>query len=79
LPSAATELADNLNSKSLEFMPTLWLQQLHQAALQSSPSQVMKLLEDIPPAHEQVRERLVGFVENYQFAQIVELTLPPNS
>lgn len=78
LASAATEFPEYLSSKSLEFMPTLWLQQIHQAALQSSPSQVMKLLEDIPPSHEQVRERLVGFVQNSQFAQIVELTLSPN-
>lgn len=63
-----------LTPADLTVMPAEWVAQLHQAALGCSDRQVLELVAQIPEAHSSLAHRLAELVDNFCFAEIVELT-----
>lgn len=63
-----------LTPADLAVMPAEWVSQLHQAALGCSDRQVLELVAQIPEAHSSLAHRLAELVDNFCFAEIVELT-----
>ncbi|HEY9643088.1 MAG TPA: PAS domain S-box protein [Coleofasciculaceae cyanobacterium] len=57
----------------LATMPSLWLEQLHQAATRVNAKQVLDLVEQIPPAHAALADALSQLVNEFCFEEILEL------
>ncbi|NJR66821.1 MAG: PAS domain S-box protein [Leptolyngbyaceae cyanobacterium CRU_2_3] len=63
-------------SQLLCAMPSVWIEQLHQAATRVNAKQVLDLVEQIPPAQAALADILSQLVNVVCFEEIVELTEP---
>lgn len=57
----------------LRVMPPHWIEQLEQAATALKKKQVFKLIEQIPPGHDPLKQALAEMADSYQYDAIVEL------
>ncbi len=71
LPPPAEEFV--LTKEALQVMPPQWIQQLEQAATALKKKQVFKLIEQIPPQHDRLKQALAEMADTYQYDAIVEL------
>lgn len=55
-------------------MPAPWIVALHQAAVKGFDRQILQLLQEIPPSHDQVAMLLKGWADNFRFDRIIRLT-----
>jgi len=65
-----------LTRNDFAVMPTAWLSQCHQAAIQANERQLLQLIGDIPPAHARLAQTLTDLIHNFQFEPIIDLTQP---
>lgn len=63
-----------MDNTTLQFMPSTWIQQVHQAAIRGSDEELLKLLEQIPENHTAIAQILRTWVLDYQFDQLLTLT-----
>ena len=62
-----------LEPNSLQIMPSEWLTQLEQAALESDEELIIKLLQQIPEEHILLIQALQSKVDDFDFDDIVNL------
>ncbi|MBD1912842.1 response regulator [Leptolyngbya sp. FACHB-16] len=65
-----------LSSASLQVMPSSWIDQLHQAAMQLDDKQIFSLIAMIPPEHAAMASALMDLVNRVRFDTIVNLSQP---
>ncbi|HEY9618847.1 MAG TPA: ATP-binding protein [Crinalium sp.] len=65
-----------LSSASLQVMPSSWVAQLHQAAMQLDDKQILSLVATIPPEHAALASALTDLVNRVRFDTIVNLSQP---
>ncbi|MDX2240259.1 MAG: PAS domain S-box protein [Leptolyngbyaceae cyanobacterium bins.302] len=70
-----TEQEGDLES-ALSLMPTPWIQQLHQAAIEGFDDQIFQLIQQIPETSAALAGVLTQWTSNFQFERITQLTLP---
>lgn len=71
--SNITEESLNLTDL-LAAMPRTWLLKLHEAALEVDVELVSQILEEVPQSHALVGQMFRGWVSNFQFDKILDLT-----
>ncbi|NER83175.1 MAG: histidine kinase, partial [Leptolyngbya sp. SIO1D8] len=75
--SAATVvLSPEAIAEALTTLPSDWLYELQQAALQLNGRRVIGLLEAIPPTQKDLAKHLMDLAESYRYLTIVELVKP---
>ncbi|HEY9658272.1 MAG TPA: ATP-binding protein [Allocoleopsis sp.] len=65
-----------LSPASLQVMPSSWIAQLHQAAMQLDDKQIFSLIAAIPPEHAAIANALTDLVHRVRFDTIVNLSQP---
>ncbi|WP_088889123.1 hybrid sensor histidine kinase/response regulator [Leptolyngbya ohadii] len=65
-----------LSPASLQVMPSSWVAQLHQAAMQLDDKQIFSLIAAIPPEHAALANALTELVSRVRFDTIVNLSQP---
>lgn len=60
-------------SRSLDFMPAQWRDQLYQAAIRCRDEQVIELLEQIPASQSVLSHELYTYAQKFQFEMILQL------
>ena len=65
-----------LSPASLQVMPSSWIAQLHQAAMQLDDKQIFSLIAVIPPEHAAIASALTDLVNRVRFDTIVNLSQP---
>ncbi|MBM0745591.1 hypothetical protein JOY44_29670 (plasmid) [Phormidium sp. CLA17] len=65
-----------LSPASLHVMPSSWIAQLHQSAMQLDDKQVFSLIAAIPPEHAAIAIALTDLVNRVRFDKIVNLSQP---
>ncbi|HEY9697619.1 MAG TPA: ATP-binding protein [Trichocoleus sp.] len=65
-----------LSPVSLQVMPSSWIAQLHQAAMQLDDKQIFSLIAVIPPEHAAIAIALTDLVNRVRFDTIVNLSQP---
>lgn len=71
--SPANAPAFQLNSTSLEAMPTEWLHRFKQAAAELNETELEELIQQIPTQHNYLVQPLTNLVSNFQFEKILEM------
>jgi AAA-like domain/His Kinase A (phospho-acceptor) domain len=61
---------------ALTQMPPEWISQLHQAALRTDESQILKLIEQVPDNRRAVAIALTEWIKNFRCDKILDLTQP---
>ena len=62
-----------LTSEDLKVMPTKWIAQLHQAAIQLNSKQIIQLIEQIPPEQTLFAKALTDLVNNFRCDVIMDI------
>ncbi|MBN3960914.1 PAS domain S-box protein [Nostoc sp. NMS8] len=84
----AEENSENLTNNNLEniqfsivhlrsaitLMPTQWVTELNQAAIEVDAERIFQLIEQIPQAHSVLAEKLANLVRSFCFDEIIDLT-----
>lgn len=65
-----------LSPTSFQVMPSSWIAQLHQAAMQLDDKQILSLIAAIPPEHIALASALTDLVNRVRFDTIVNLSQP---
>ncbi|MEB3193339.1 MAG: ATP-binding protein [Snowella sp.] len=65
-----------LTPEMLQIMPSLWIEQLHDAALQMEEEVIQALIAQIPPENETLIQQLNHLLDNFRSDLIVSLTTP---
>ncbi len=63
-----------INPSTLTTMPTQWIKQLHQAAIEVDAELIHQLIQQIPPNHTSLAEGLTEMLEKFEYDEIIELT-----
>jgi hypothetical protein len=58
-------------------MPTLWIEQLHQAAIKLNSKQIRELIEQIPQQHSPLKNALNQLVDRLCYEDIIALSCVP--
>ncbi|MBO3457304.1 AAA family ATPase [Aetokthonos hydrillicola Thurmond2011] len=75
LPDFSHVTEESLNlTDLLAAMPKKWLLKLHEAALEVDAELVSQILEELPQSHALVGHLFRGWVSNFQFDKILDLT-----
>ncbi len=61
---------------ALTQMPPEWINHLHQAALRTDESQILRLIEQVPDRHRAVAIALTEWIKNFRCDKILDLTYP---
>ncbi|KOP24620.1 hypothetical protein AMR41_19720 [Hapalosiphon sp. MRB220] len=78
--NATNNQSENIQSSILDLhsaitvMPTAWLIELNQAAVEVDAERIFQLIEQIPPTHSDLAENLANLVRTFCFDEIIELT-----
>ncbi|MDZ7969301.1 MAG: PAS domain S-box protein [Nostoc sp. DedSLP03] len=59
---------------AITVMPTQWLTELNQAAVEVDAERILQLIEQIPQTHSALAEKLANLVRNFCFDEIIDLT-----
>ncbi|MDZ8065435.1 MAG: PAS domain S-box protein [Nostoc sp. DedQUE08] len=59
---------------AITIMPTQWLTELNQAAVEVDAERILQLIEQIPQTHSALAEKLANLVRNFCFDEIIDLT-----
>ncbi len=81
----SSEEATNNNLDNIQFsildlqsaitvMPTQWITELNQAAVEVDAERIFQLIEQIPPTHSALAEKLANLVRSFCFDEIIDLT-----
>lgn len=62
-----------LTSEDFRVMPTNWITQLHQAAIQLNSKQIVQLIEQIPPEQTLLTKALTDLVNNFRCDVIMDI------
>jgi CheY-like chemotaxis protein len=65
---------DALTAQDFAIMPTAWLAQVHEAALDLDDSKIRELMTQIPQQEDWLIERMAHLVDNFQLDAIANLT-----
>ena len=65
--------SQQLQPEDLTVMPSDWIAQLHQAALEVDADRLHQLIGQIPPKHHQLAEILSTFTQNFCFDELIAL------
>ena len=60
----------------LAVMPSDWIKQLHQGATRVNSKLILELIQQIPPIHANLIQRLTALVDSFGFEEIIALTQP---
>ena len=63
-----------INSSTLTTMPTQWIKQLHQAAIEVDTDLIHQLIQQIPASNAFLAEGLTQMLEKFEYDEIIELT-----
>ncbi|NJL79090.1 MAG: GAF domain-containing protein [Richelia sp. SM2_1_7] len=63
-----------ITSQNLQIMPSEWIDNLHQAAIEVDADRVLRLIERIPHQYQILAEKLTNLTSNYDFDAIIALT-----
>lgn len=66
-----------LTPSDLRVMPTLWIEQLHQAAIKLNSKQIRELIEQIPQQHSPLKNALNQLVDRLCYEDIIALSCVP--
>ncbi|MGB0563683.1 MAG: ATP-binding protein [Spirulinaceae cyanobacterium] len=77
-PTETTPLPDTASPDNLAFMPQAWQADLRQAVAICNEQQIQDLLQELPAEYVSLRQKLMGWVEEFYFDRLIEL-LPPES
>lgn len=77
-PSLSEELTTSnaLTAESFQAMPTDWLIQVHEAALDLDDTKLLKLVAQIPPEEQFLITAITALIDNFQFEVLATLTQP---
>ncbi|MEH1920297.1 PAS domain S-box protein [Nostoc sp.] len=59
---------------AITLMPTQWLTELNQAAIEVDAERIFQLIEQIPQTHSVLAEKLANLVRSFCFDEIIDLT-----
>ncbi|QLE42991.1 PAS domain S-box protein [Nostoc sp. C052] len=59
---------------AITLMPTQWVTELNQAAIEVDAERIFQLIEQIPQAHSVLAEKLANLVRSFCFDEIIDLT-----
>ncbi|MBD2464817.1 response regulator [Oscillatoria sp. FACHB-1407] len=65
-----------LSPQDLQQMPSDWLAQVHEAALDLRDERLRQLMADIPDPEQRLRELMMALIDNFQLEAIATLTQP---
>jgi signal transduction histidine kinase/CheY-like chemotaxis protein len=71
---AVTEAELPLTPQDFNGMPTAWIEQLHQAAMQVDADRIVQLLQEIPADRSTLTAALTSLTHQFCFDEIIELT-----
>ncbi|MEG4812245.1 DUF3365 domain-containing protein [Microcoleus sp. F8-D3] len=66
-----------LTASDLTGMPTAWIEQLHQAAIELNIKKIRKLIAQIPPDRPDLTNALNDLADRLCYEEIIALTVPP--
>ena len=72
-----TQLAGSALQNTLTELSEPWRMQLYHAALECRDSQVLELVQQMPPAYASLKKALTGLAEGFQFDQILSMLAMP--
>ncbi|ARV59568.1 histidine kinase [Nostocales cyanobacterium HT-58-2] len=78
--NAIDKKSENIQSSILDLhsvitiMPTAWLAELNQAAVEVDAERIFQLIKQIPQTHSNLAETLANLVRSFCFDEIIELT-----
>ncbi len=75
-PTATKTNQPLLNRGMLKVMPTVWSEQLHQAAVAAQEKQIFALIEQIPESENNLADILTYLVTNFRLEEIINSTQP---
>ena len=73
------QLADSALQNTLAELSEPWRMQLYHAALECRDSQVLELLQQMPPAYAALKDVLIQLAEGFQFDQILLMLAMPDA
>ena len=80
--SSAKQIPENIAPQNLTYsdlmvMSTIWIEQLHQAAIKLNRKQIRQSIEEISPEHFHLKNALNQLVDRLCYEDIITLTVPP--
>ena len=73
-PHCPLNQSERLTPEAFAVMPQPWISQLYQASLLCDTDEVAKLLQQIPPDHQNLEQGLGQLAQGFNFQQIMDLT-----
>ncbi len=73
-----SEPSTQINGASLATMPTEWINQLKQAAIEVDADSIRQLIQQIPPHNTSLAQGLNRMLENFEYDEIIQLTESTN-
>lgn len=81
----SSEDATDNNLKNIQFsildlrsaitiMPAQWITELNQAAVEVDAERIFQLIEQIPPTHSTLADKLANLVRSFCFDEIIDVT-----
>ena len=67
-----------LTAFDLTAMPTAWIEQLHQAAIELNTKKIRQLIAQIPPERPNLTNTLNDLADRLCYEDIIDLTVPPS-
>lgn len=68
-----------LTAFDLTAMPTAWIEQLHQAAIELNTKKIRQLIAQIPPDRPNLTNTLNDLADRLCYEDIIDLTVPPSA